>query len=176
MVGYSDSGKQIGYVAAAMALRRAQLALANVTAGTDVLLTLFHGRGGALGRGGGPASEAIRAQPASAVRGRLRVTEQGETVTARYAHPDIAERDLELTLAAVFAAATSERTGESDAADDPPTARALDRAADAARAAYRALTADEDRLVRYTLAATPIDYVSQIPIGSRPASRKTTLS
>ncbi len=171
MIGYSDSGKQVGYVASAVALRRAQLELVAAAADNNVTLTLFHGRGGALGRGGGPASEAIRAQPAAAVRGRLRVTEQGETVTARYAHPEIAERDLELALGAVFGAATAERTGTCDA-----TAKAdeelLDRAADAARRTYLELTADEDRLVRYAIAATPIEDVAHLPLGSRPASRK----
>src|SRR5205085_7327439 len=131
----SDSGKQVGYVASSMALRRAQLALAEVTSREDVALTLFHGRGGALGRGGGPASDAIRAQPAAAIRGRLRVTEQGETVTARYAQPAIAERDLELALAAVLAAAASERTQ----ADDPADEQRLAEGANAARRAYLAL-------------------------------------
>src|SRR5690606_488466 len=130
--------------------------------------------GGALGRGGGPASEAIRAQPASAVRGRLRVTEQGETVTARYAQPAIAERDLELTIAAVLAASAAERVqSPSEATADEER---LTRAADAARAAYLALTADEDRLARYTVAATPIQDVAHLPIGSRPASRAARLT
>src|SRR5262249_36861763 len=93
MVGYSDSGKQVGYVPAGIALRSAQLALVDATRDSGAMLTVFHGRGGALGRGGGPESDAIRAQPAAAVRGRLRVTEQGETVTARYADAAIAERD-----------------------------------------------------------------------------------
>ncbi len=174
MVGYSDSGKQVGYVASSMALRRAQLALADLTAKSDVTLTIFHGRGGALGRGGGPASDAIRAQPAAAVRGRLRVTEQGETVTARYAQPAIAERDLELTLGAILSASAAERAAA------PPDAAAdeerLARAADAARAAYLELTSDEDRLARYTVAATPIEDVAHLPIGSRPASRAARLT
>jgi len=172
MIGYSDSGKQVGYVASAVALRRAQLELVEVAARSNMLLTLFHGRGGALGRGGGPASDAIRAQPAAAVRGRLRVTEQGETVTVRYGQPEIAERDLELTLAAVFAAATTERT----AAEDVIEVDVVNRAAEAARRAYLGLTADEDRLVRYTVAATPIEYVAHLPLGSRPASRKSGIS
>jgi phosphoenolpyruvate carboxylase len=174
MVGYSDSGKQVGYVASSMALRRAQLGLAELTAKAGVTLTVFHGRGGALGRGGGPASDAIRAQPAAAVRGRLRVTEQGETVTARYAQPAIAERDLELTLGAVLAASAAERTtsGPSDIADEEQLARA----ADAARDAYLALTSDEDRLASYTVAATPIEDVAHLPIGSRPASRAKKLT
>jgi phosphoenolpyruvate carboxylase len=174
MVGYSDSGKQVGYVASSMALRRAQLALAKVTEKHGVVLTVFHGRGGALGRGGGPASDAIRAQPAAAVRGRMRVTEQGETVTARYAQPSIAERDLELTLGAILAAAATERVPL------PPEASSdeehLANAADAARRAYLALTSDEDRLARYTVAATPIEDVAHLPIGSRPASRAPKLT
>ena len=172
MVGYSDSSKQVGYVASSMALRRAQLALASITAPTDITLTIFHGRGGALGRGGGPASDAIRAQPAVAVGGRIRVTEQGETVTARYARPAIAERDLELTLAAVLGAAATAREAPSPAADE----HHLATAADAARRAYLTLTADEDRLARYTVAATPIEDVAHLPIGSRPASRAKRLS
>ncbi len=174
MVGYSDSGKQVGYVASSMALRRAQLALARVTEKHGVMLTVFHGRGGALGRGGGPASDAIRAQPAAAVRGRMRVTEQGETVTARYAQPAIAERDLELTLGAVLAAAVEERVPPlPEAASDEEH---LAHAADAARQAYLALTADEDRLARYAVAATPIEDVAHLPIGSRPASRAPKLT
>jgi phosphoenolpyruvate carboxylase len=166
MIGYSDSGKQVGYVAAAVALRHAQRALVDATRNAGIVLTLFHGRGGALGRGGGTESDAIRSQPADAVRGRLRVTEQGETITARYAHPEIAERDLELTLAAVLAATAAEH--EPDPVDAEP---AIQRAADAARARYLELTADEDRLVRYTVAATPIEDVAHLPLGSRPASR-----
>lgn len=167
MIGYSDSGKQVGHVAASIALRQAQRALVDVTRDAGIVLTLFHGRGGALGRGGGTESDAIRSQPADAVRGRLRVTEQGETVTARYAHPEIAERDLELTLAAVLAATAAEH--EADPVDTEP---AIPRAAEVARARYLELTADEDRLVRYTVAATPIEDVAHLPIGSRPASRQ----
>lgn len=172
MVGYSDSGKQVGYVASSMALRRAQLALAEVTAPTEVALTIFHGRGGALGRGGGPASEAIRAQPAVAIGGRIRVTEQGETVTARYARPAIAERDLELTIGAVLGAAATAREASERAEDE----QHLHDAADAARRAYLALTADEDRLARYTIAATPIEDVAHLPIGSRPTWRAARMS
>jgi phosphoenolpyruvate carboxylase len=206
MVGYSDSGKQVGYVASSVALRRAQLALVAAAAEAGVTLTVFHGRGGALGRGGGPASDAILAQPAAAIRGRLRVTEQGETVTARYTQPEIAERDLELTLAAIVGAAAAERradgaggttpaptddgAGGTATADDGAGGAAtaprdatsaadealLDRAAAAAREAYLGLTADEDLLVRYTVAATPIEDVAHLPIGSRPPSRKAGIS
>ncbi|MFN0252667.1 MAG: phosphoenolpyruvate carboxylase [Kofleriaceae bacterium] len=167
MIGYSDSGKQVGYVASTIALRDAQIALAAEAQRADVALTVFHGRGGALGRGGGPESEAIRAQPAAAVRGRLRVTEQGETVTARYAQPEIAERDIELMLSAVLAASRDPEPSDDDVRDE----QLLHRAADAARGAYFELTRDEDRLVRYTVASTPIEDVAHLPLGSRPASR-----
>jgi phosphoenolpyruvate carboxylase len=167
MIGYSDSGKQVGYVASAVALRRAQIELAAVAGEAGVELTVFHGRGGAIGRGGGPAGEAIRAQPVAALRGRVRVTEQGETVTARYARPEIAHRDLELTLGAVLRAAADERLAAEPAIDG-----ALDAAASSALSAYQRLTRDQDRLARYTLAATPIQQVGKLPIGSRPASRK----
>ncbi|HUS30950.1 MAG TPA: phosphoenolpyruvate carboxylase, partial [Kofleriaceae bacterium] len=174
MVGYSDSGKQVGYVASSMALRRAQQVLADVAQNAGVKLTVFHGRGGALGRGGGPASDAIRAQPPQAVRGRMRVTEQGETVTARYTQPAIAERDLELTIGAVLAAVAAERAAvPAEAASDEEH---LAHAADAARQAYLELTSDEDRLARYTVAATPIEDVAHLPIGSRPASRAAKLT
>jgi len=171
MIGYSDSGKQVGTVAAGVALRHAQHALVDAARQAGITLTLFHGRGGALGRGGGNESDAIRSQPAAALRGRLRVTEQGETVTARYTHPEIAERDLELTLAAVLAATAGEH--EVDPIDTEP---AIQRAADAARSRYLELTADEDRLVRYTVAATPIEDVAHLPLGSRPASRKAGIA
>jgi phosphoenolpyruvate carboxylase len=170
MIGYSDSGKQVGYVAAGIALRAAQLALVDATHEAGAMLTVFHGRGGALGRGGGPESDAIRAQPAAAVRGRLRVTEQGETVTARYADAAIAERDLELTLAAILDASSEDYD---DPVDREPAIR---RAADAARERYLELTRDEDRLVRYTVAATPIEDVAHLPLGSRPASRAAGIS
>ncbi len=171
MVGYSDSGKQVGYVPSQVALRRAQLQLAGIAERAGVTLTVFHGRGGAIGRGGGPAGQAIRAQPEAALRGRMRVTEQGETVTARYGRPEIAERDLELTLGAVLFAEVDERTR-----CELPIDRALDLASSAALPAYRELTADKQRLARYTVAATPILHVARMAIGSRPASRKASLT
>ncbi|MGE3455380.1 MAG: phosphoenolpyruvate carboxylase [Kofleriaceae bacterium] len=171
MIGYSDSGKQVGYLASSISLRHAQLALVDAARDSGATLTLFHGRGGALGRGGGPESDSIRAQPPGAIRGRLRVTEQGETVNARYAHPEIAERDLELTIAAVITATLSE--DDVDPVDREP---AIQIAADAARARYRKITDDEQQLVRYVVAATPIEDVARLPLGSRPASRKASIS
>jgi phosphoenolpyruvate carboxylase len=175
MIGYSDSSKQIGYVASQVALRRAQEQLAAVADEHGLTLTVFHGRGGAVGRGGGPAGRAIRAQPFEALRGRLRVTEQGETIAARYGRRAIAERDLEQMVSAVLLGSLL------DQMPAPETTRrereaALDRAAGAARTAYGELISDQDRLARYALAATPIREVAELPIASRPASRKAGLS
>jgi phosphoenolpyruvate carboxylase len=174
MVGYSDSSKQAGYVASAVALERAQRELAAVADEHGVMLTIFHGRGGAIGRGGGPASRSIRAQPPTALRGRLRVTEQGETVTARYARPEIARRDLEQMVSAVV---TASLLGHDPApATLPERDRLLRRAADSARAAYDTLVGDGERLARYALAATPIEEIAELPIASRPSSRSAKLT
>jgi phosphoenolpyruvate carboxylase len=175
MIGYSDSGKQVGYFAAAVALRRAQLALADVAGRHGVPLTIFHGRGGTIGRGGGPANQTIRAQPSQAVRGRIRVTEQGETVTARYGRNEIAGRDLEQMVNAVLVAAATEKHGISPEVMSARN-RLFDEAAERACAAYRELLADPELLARYAVAATPILQVTQLPIGSRPASRRPGLS
>jgi phosphoenolpyruvate carboxylase len=170
MIGYSDSGKEAGYVASRTALRRAQLALARVAGAHGVALTLFHGRGGAVGRGGGPANRAIRAQPPAALAGRFRVTEQGETVAARYGRAEIAVRDLEQTIAAVLV--TSSRAPRADAADEAAAREALlEHAAAAARAQYQRLVGDGEAIVRYALAATPIAEVGEMRIASRPATR-----
>ncbi|HET8722605.1 MAG TPA: phosphoenolpyruvate carboxylase, partial [Anaeromyxobacteraceae bacterium] len=170
MLGYSDSGKQVGYVASRVALHKAQLALAQVAEAEGVTLTVFHGRGGSVGRGGGPSHRAIRAQPAAALRGRLRVTEQGETIAARYGRREIARRDLEQMVSAVLAA--SSLPGE-PAADDAARSRerAMDLAAGEALAAWRGLLADPARLARYALAATPMAEVPELRFASRPASR-----
>ncbi|GAB4533157.1 MAG: phosphoenolpyruvate carboxylase [Haliangiales bacterium] len=175
MIGYSDAGKQIGYFAAAVTLRRAQQALAEVAEARGVPLTVFHGRGGAIGRGGGPSNRSIRAQPAKALRGRIRVTEQGETITARYGRPEIASRDLEQMVHAVLVAAADEKTPPSP---EEISARneLLADAGEHARQAYSELLGDPDLLARYAVAATPIQQVTKLPIGSRPASRRPGLS
>lgn len=173
MVGYSDSSKQVGYVAAAIALRAAQLELTEAAKRSGMTLTIFHGRGGAVGRGGGPASQAIRAQPAAAVGGRFRVTEQGETITARYARPEIAIRDLELTVGAVLAASAAAKAAgrEGGGAGDRCDDELLAVGSAAALAAYQQISGDERRLAAYTLAATPMSHVANLPIGSRPSLR-----
>jgi phosphoenolpyruvate carboxylase len=170
MLGYSDSGKQVGYVASRVALHKAQLALAQVAEAEGVTLTVFHGRGGSVGRGGGPSHRAIQAQPASALRGRLRVTEQGETISARYGRRGIARRDLEQMVSAVLAASS---LPDEPAADDAARVRerVMDLAAGEALAAWRGLLADPGKLARYALAATPMAEVPELRFASRPASR-----
>jgi phosphoenolpyruvate carboxylase len=175
MVGYSDSSKQAGYVASAVALERAQRELAAVADDHGIMLTIFHGRGGAIGRGGGPASRSIRAQPHQALRGRLRVTEQGETVTARYARQEIARRDLEQMVSAVLTASLLGHDKEAPAGRSERE-RTLKRAADSSRAAYDSLVGDGERLARYALAATPIQEITELPIASRPSSRSAKLT
>jgi phosphoenolpyruvate carboxylase len=175
MLGYSDSCKQAGYVASQVALRKAQLALADVADAHGVLLTVFHGRGGAIGRGGGPAHRAIRAQPERALRGRLRVTEQGETINARYARREIAMRDLEQVVSAVLHAGLAERTPP-NSAELGMRGEVFERASTASYEAYHALLSPPERISRYAQAATPINEVTALPIGSRPSSRKRGLS
>jgi phosphoenolpyruvate carboxylase len=175
MLGYSDGGKQLGYVASSVAIRSAQQELARVANRSSATLTVFHGRGGAVGRGGGPANRAIRAQPRSALRGRFRVTEQGETVTARYGRPEIARRDLEQVVNAVLLGSIGPEGTEVPDAERRKREAALVGGAAAARSAYEQLISDRERLARYVVSATPIVEISEMRIASRPASRKTGL-
>lgn len=176
MIGYSDSGKQVGYVSSTIALRRAQEALARVADEAGVMLTVFHGRGGAVGRGGGPQNLAIRAQPKHALRGRLRVTEQGETISARYGQTEIARRELEQMVNAVLVASVGDTSASSATPERKAREALLDVASASAAATYSALVGDRGRLARYTVAVTPIREISELPIASRPAARKSTLT
>jgi phosphoenolpyruvate carboxylase len=175
MIGYSDSCKQVGYVTSQVALRAAQHALADVAEqAPGVRLTIFHGRGGAIGRGGGPSHRAILAQPARALRGRLRVTEQGETINARYGRLEIAERDLEQVVSAVLLSGLEE--APLPKADLSRRDEVFERAAESALGIYRELLADPELLARYAAGATPIGEVAALPIGSRPAARRKGIS
>jgi phosphoenolpyruvate carboxylase len=175
MVGYSDSGKQVGYLPSRVALHKAQLVLAQVAEAEGMTLTVFHGRGGSVGRGGGPANRAIRAQPRAALRGRFRVTEQGETVAARYGRREIALRDLEQMVSGVLCSSIGPLERAADVAAREREL-VLDRVAGAALSEYRRLTADPERLARYALRATPMEEVPELRFASRPASRSGTLS
>jgi phosphoenolpyruvate carboxylase len=168
MIGYSDSNKDAGYLTATWYLQRAQRALVRVADRHGIRLTLFHGRGGSIGRGGGPANAAIRAQPPEAVRGRLKLTEQGEVIAARYRDPVLAFRHLEQILHAVLLTAVPDR---------PPTTTAradevLDELAELAKDAYRDLVHDTPELVDYLHEATPLTAIGQLNIASRPARRQ----
>ena len=171
MIGYSDSNKDAGIGASRWALQRAQTALVDTFEGAGVDLTFFHGRGGTISRGGGGRiTSAILSAPPGAVRGRLRVTEQGEVINAKYGLRGIAMRTLEQTVSAVTLATALPR------APDAREARwtgIMDEVARDSRAAYRALVYDDPRFVEYFRLATPIDVIQRMEIGSRPASRMT---
>ncbi|MDY3556346.1 phosphoenolpyruvate carboxylase [Gemmata sp. JC717] len=167
MIGYSDSNKESGFLQSAWALYRAQTELTELGRGAGVTIQFFHGRGGAVGRGGGPANYAILAQPKGTVDGRIRITEQGEMIADRYGHPAVAERHLEQVLDAVL------RTSFPDAAEgaDPKWLAALDALADSARKHYRGLVYEDPGFLAYFEQATCIGEIAELKIGSRPARR-----
>jgi phosphoenolpyruvate carboxylase len=170
MLGYSDSTKESGFLAASWGLYRAQEDLVRVCAEHGVELTLFHGRGGAIGRGGGPSNRAIRAQAPGSVAARLKLTEQGEVVADRYANLAIARRHLEqLANAALL---TSTPAHDRRAAEGAKRWRStMDDLAERGRTTYRSLVWDDPAFGRFFRAATPIAEISQLHLGSRPASR-----
>ncbi len=167
MIGYSDSNKETGFVQSAWALYQAQRALADMGRRTGVTVQLFHGRGGAVGRGGGPANRAILGQPHGTVNGRLRLTEQGEMIADRYGHPAIAERHLEQVVNAVLRASCAGAAAE----PSPVWERLFQRLAERAGRHYRDLVYETPEFLDYFHHATPIDEISQLKIGSRPARR-----
>jgi phosphoenolpyruvate carboxylase len=174
MLGYSDSNKDGGYLAANWAVYRAELALVDVARRTGIRLRLFHGRGGTVGRGGGPSYEAILAQPPGAVNGSLRLTEQGEVISAKYAEPQVARRNLESLLAATLESTLLDVEGLGDAAE--PAYAVLDEVAALAQRAYAELVHDTPGFVEYFMACTPVSEIGSLNIGSRPTSRKPTAS
>ena len=169
MLGYSDSGKDGSFIASQWALREAQRALAAQADDAGIELELFHGRGGSTSRGGGPMYRAILAQPTGTLRGRIRITEQGETITARYGHPELAERSLEQTLSAVLLATAMPRP---PAPDDWHAE--MERLAQRSRAEYRDLVYGDPDFARFFALVTPIDALADLNIGSRPPSRRGT--
>ncbi|MCV7422898.1 phosphoenolpyruvate carboxylase [Mycobacterium yunnanensis] len=172
MLGYSDSNKDGGYLAANWALYRAELELVEMARKTGIRLRLFHGRGGTVGRGGGPSYDAILAQPPGAVNGSLRITEQGEVIAAKYAEPTIAHRNLETLLAATLESTLLDTEGLGDAAQ--PAYEVLDDLAARAQRAYSELVHETPGFVEYFKASTPVSEIGALNIGSRPASRKPT--
>lgn len=171
MVGYSDSNKESGLVAANWALYGAKTALAELCRTHNVELTLFHGRGGSVARGGGPPSRAILAEPPGTVDGRFRMTEQGEVLSARYGNPHLAHRHLEQIIYAVLRASMFE--------PEPlrPDWRAvMEELSNAGLNAYRALVYETPRFVEFWTQATPIREIEQLRIGSRPSRRRSSPS
>jgi phosphoenolpyruvate carboxylase len=179
MLGYSDSNKDGGAFTSNWELYRAEVALVDLFAELaqdlgdgqlPVKLRLFHGRGGTVGRGGGPSYQAILAQPPGTVNGQIRLTEQGEVIASKYAHPDIGRRNLETLVAATLEATLLHPTKSAPKSF-------LDAAAlisDASFKAYRKLVYDTPGFTDYFFAATPIREIAELNIGSRPASRKAT--
>jgi phosphoenolpyruvate carboxylase len=175
MLGYSDSGKESGFLAASWLLHQAQARLAEVATAANVELTLFHGRGGAIGRGGGPTNRAVLGQAPGSIDGRLRLTEQGEVIAAHYANPAIALRQLEQLTAAVLVASMPAHTAalrEAVRSGSP----LIDELAGSSRRAYRALVHDDPGFASFFRAVTPIAEISEMRIGSRPAARRGTVS
>lgn len=169
MIGYSDSNKDGGYLTSTWSLHKASAALAEVFRGAQVPIQLFHGRGGSVGRGGGSSFAAIRAQPPGTVNGRIRITEQGEVIAAKYGTPEAAARTLD-TMAAATVLATLDPPAI-PAADRARFEAAMDRLSDDAFAAYRALVYGEPGFRAFFRAMTPIREIATLKIGSRPPSR-----
>jgi phosphoenolpyruvate carboxylase len=169
MVGYSDSSKDVGRLSAAWSLYKAQEAIVDACQRSGVAVTLFHGRGGSVGRGGGPTYLALQSQPGGSIDGTLRVTEQGEMIQALFGLPGIATRTMEVYTSGTLDAWLSPAA--------PPAAAwraCMDRLAGDAAHAYRAVVRDEPSFIEYFRTATPLPELEEVNIGSRPARRKPT--
>ncbi len=171
MLGYSDSSKDGGFLPSRRGAAEAAAALAQVTREAGVGLQLFHGRGGSIGRGGGPTAETVLAQPPGTVQGRIRLTEQGEMIQRLYGDTAVARRNLDALAAAALAAGARDATGPAAAASDPAAERALSRLSTEAFAAFRALVYDDPAFEDFFWSATPVAEIADLKIGSRPASR-----
>lgn len=168
MVGYSDSNKDSGFLSSNWEIHKAQKALQKLAQEYGITLRLFHGRGGSVGRGGGPAYAAIMAQPTSTINGRIKITEQGEVLASKYSLPEIALYNLE-TIATAVIQSSLLGTGFDDI---EPWNETMEELATRARAVYRALVYEQPDFLDFFLAVTPIPEISQLQISSRPARRK----
>ena len=172
MLGYSDSNKDGGYVTANWELYKAELILVQVFAKYGIELRLFHGRGGTVGRGGGPSYEAILAQPPGSVNGQIRITEQGEVISSKYSNPEIGQRNLETLIAATMEATLLHHHGADSAM--PEFHRIMEELSIDAFAAYRKLVYETPGFTEYFFTSTPIREIAELNIGSRPSSRKAS--
>ena len=172
MLGYSDSNKDGGYLTANWELYQAEIELVKIFEKHGVELRLFHGRGGSVGRGGGPSYAAIRAQPPGSVNGQIRITEQGEVISSKYSNPEIGRRNLETLIAATMEATLLHHHG--DDSTMPEYHRIMDELSLDAIAAYRELVYETPGFTDYFFAATPIREIAELNIGSRPSARKAT--
>jgi phosphoenolpyruvate carboxylase len=170
MLGYSDSNKDGGYVTANWELYKAEVELAKVFAKHGVELRLFHGRGGTVGRGGGPSYDAILAQPPGSVNGQIRITEQGEVISSKYSNPEIGRRNLETLIAATMEATLLHHHGADSTM--PEYHRIMEALSLDAYAAYRKLVYETPGFTDYFFTSTPIREIAELNIGSRPTSRK----
>ncbi|WP_311509679.1 phosphoenolpyruvate carboxylase, partial [uncultured Corynebacterium sp.] len=171
MLGYSDSNKDGGYFAANWALYDAEVAIVAAAKDNDIRLRLFHGRGGTVGRGGGPSYEAILAQPSGAVQGSVRITEQGEIISAKYGHPAAARRNL----AALVSATIESTLLDVDDLKNPARAHEImSEISDMSREAYSKLMHEDPGFIDFFTSSTPVDEIGSLNIGSRPTSRKQT--
>ena len=174
MLGYSDSNKDGGYLTANWELYKAELELVRVFENHGVELRLFHGRGGTVGRGGGPSYEAILAQPPGSVNAQIRITEQGEVIASKYSDPEIGRRNLEILIAATMEATLLHHHGDHHDSTMPEYLRIAEALSLDAFAAYRKLVYETPGFTDYFFAATPIREIAELNIGSRPSSRKAS--
>ncbi|HUW76094.1 MAG TPA: phosphoenolpyruvate carboxylase [Gallionella sp.] len=172
MLGYSDSNKDGGYVTANWELYKAEVELVKVFAKHGVELRLFHGRGGTVGRGGGPSYDAILAQPPGSVNGQIRITEQGEVISSKYSNPEIGRRNLETLIAATFEATLLDHPHDADG--NPEYMRIMEKLSLYAFAAYRKLVYETPGFNTYFFTSTPIREIAELNIGSRPSARKAS--
>jgi len=168
MLGYSDSNKDSGFVSSNWEIHRAQIALQNLSSRNNILLRLFHGRGGSVGRGGGPAYQAILAQPSGTLKGRIKITEQGEVLASKYSLPELALYNLETVTTAVIQ--NSLVNNRLDAT--PEWNQLMSRLAETSRSHYRKLVHENPDLLNFFQEVTPIEEISKLQISSRPARRK----
>ncbi len=173
MIGYSDSNKDGSYLTSIWELQKASRALHGVVSAAGLRLQLFHGRGGAVGRGGGSSFEALLAQPQGTVNGRIRITEQGEVVANKYGDPDLARQSLETLTAGVVFSSLARQQGSNTTAQQSGV---MDKLSQAAFLAYRRLVYETPGFADYFFAATPITEIADLNIGSRPAMRQAKRS